>query len=58
MTASRTDDGWQNARHLNLYLRTRTRYLMAETRDPKVFLIAQPTIRFPVSPRVMSLCLG
>jgi hypothetical protein len=40
------DDGWQNARHLNLYLKTRTRYLTAETWDPKVFL---PPANYPVS---------
>jgi hypothetical protein len=33
---------------LHLYLNTRTRYLMAETWDQKVFL-PQLTIRFPVS---------
>ena len=32
--------------NLNLYLKTRTRYLMAETRDPKVFL---PPANYPVS---------
>jgi hypothetical protein len=33
---------------LHLYLKTRTRYLTAETWYPKVFL-PQPTIRSPVS---------
>ena len=32
--------------NLYLYLKTRTRYLMAETRDPKVFL---PPAKYPVS---------
>jgi hypothetical protein len=52
-----TEGRWQNARHLNLCLKTRTRCLMAETRDLKVFL---PPANYPVSgfPCVMSLCLG
>jgi len=52
-----TEGRWQNARHLNLCLKTRTRYLTAETRDLKVFL---PPADYPASgfPCVMSLCLG
>ncbi len=41
-----TEGRWQNARHLNLCLKTRTRYLTAETRDLKVFL---PPADYPVS---------
>jgi hypothetical protein len=42
---------------LHLYLNTRTRCLMAETWDLKVFL-PQLTFRFLVSPGVISFCLG
>lgn len=53
-----TEDGWQNARHLNLCLKTRTRYLTAETRDLKVFLppADYPVSGFPLNGHIPATC--